>query len=142
MMNCNILIVEDLIDTQRLLAFILSKAVRHIDLAENGKVAVERVRKAALAYQPYDLIIMDLQMPVMDGDEAIRILRREGIELPILVLTANNTPYDRQNAVEAGCDEFMPKPFAPKHLLEMIQQLLVFNRVPRPMLRDVSRERG
>ncbi len=81
---------------------------------ENGVDAVERVRS-----EKFDLILMDLKMPVMDGLEATRKIREFNIEIPIIALTANAFDSDRANALDAGCNAFLPKPIKRRQLLEL-----------------------
>jgi CheY-like chemotaxis protein len=68
----------------------------------------------------FDLVIMDMQMPVMCGLEATRELRRQGYEMPIVVLTANVMPSDEQACIDAGCDAFLTKPVNRKRLIEVV----------------------
>ncbi|MDX2220003.1 MAG: ATP-binding protein [Burkholderiales bacterium] len=90
------------------------------DLAENGQLALEHIR-----HKHYDLVLMDMQMPEMDGITATRSLRRmEGLAQPVVVaLTANAMEQDRQACLEAGMDEFLTKPFTPDALKRVIAQI-------------------
>ncbi|QMU27628.1 PAS domain S-box protein [Adhaeribacter radiodurans] len=84
------------------------------DCAINGKIAVEKVQQ-----QPYDIILMDLQMPVMDGFEATQLIRKMGgrnAEVPIIALTANVMPDARQKALQVGMNDFVSKPIDPAEL--------------------------
>ncbi len=110
-----VLLVEDN-DINRLYAQnILKKWKCKVDCAENGYIAVEKARVLA-----YDLILMDVQMPVMDGYEATRILRRNEITTPIVALTANAIKGDNEKCLEAGMNDYLPKPFQPEDLLQVI----------------------
>jgi len=100
-----ILLAEDGPDNQRLISAVLSKAGAQVGLAENGLVAVER----ALAEQ-YDLILMDIQMPEMDGYQATEELRREGFSGPIVAITAHALAGDRDRCLQAGCTDYLSKP--------------------------------
>lgn len=90
--------------------------------AENGLQAVEKFKAGA-----FDLVIMDLQMPVMDGAEAIRAIRRHeaanGLErTPVIAITAYPSKKNEVQAVEAGCDLFLTKPMRKVQLIELVQQ--------------------
>jgi len=120
-----ILLAEDGIDNQRLIQLILKKAGAKVDIAVNGKEAFEM----ALAFRndanvaPYDIILMDMLMPVLDGRQATASLRAEGYGGPILALSANTLPADRQIAIESGCNDFAAKPIDRADLFKKIQQL-------------------
>jgi signal transduction histidine kinase/CheY-like chemotaxis protein len=101
----SLLLAEDNLDNQRLITLKARRLGVEPRVVENGALAVE----AALA-QPYDLILMDMQMPVMDGLTAVRTLREKGYRGPIVVLTANTSQQDRQNCLDAGFDDFLAKP--------------------------------
>ncbi len=105
-----ILLVEDNALNQKLIIINLKKKGYIIDLAENGLEAVEKYKSNS-----YDLIIMDLMMPVMDGLEATKLIRsfetQKGIYTPIVGLTANTFDADREKCLSTGMDEYMAKPF-------------------------------
>ncbi len=115
-----ILLVEDNADNQ--LLFQAYKKTNHrIDLAENGVIACERVRN-----KDYDLVFMDMQMPVMDGYTATQTIRGWEMEnekkpLKIIALTANVLKEDMQKCLDAGCSDYLTKPIHKKALLEFIQ---------------------
>jgi CheY-like chemotaxis protein len=110
-LDCRILLVEDCFDNQRLIAHVLRKAGAEVSVAENGQVAVDLALAAEQAGSVFDIILMDIQMPVMDGHEATRQLRKIGFTNPIIALTANTTPESRQKCLDSGCSDFMTKPF-------------------------------
>ncbi len=115
--NMRVLLVEDN-DINRLYAQnILKKWKCKVDCAENGYIAVEKARGI-----PYDIILMDVQMPVMDGYEATRVLRRNNITIPIIALTANAIKGDNEKCLEAGMNDYLPKPFQPEDLLLVISR--------------------
>jgi signal transduction histidine kinase/FixJ family two-component response regulator len=100
-----VLLAEDSIDNQRLVSMYLRHAGVNVTVAENGQLAVEY----AMADE-YDLILMDIQMPVMDGMEAVRILRATGYSGPIIALTANAMKEDQARYLASGFDGFLSKP--------------------------------
>ncbi|MFI4855996.1 MAG: PAS domain-containing protein [Phycisphaerales bacterium JB065] len=109
-----VLLVEDGPDNQRLIAHHLKRAGARVELAENGAEAVRELQESS---EPYDLVLMDMQMPVMDGYAATRRLRELGNRIPVLALTAHAMPDDRAKCIEAGCDEFLTKPIHPDELI-------------------------
>ena len=106
----SVLLVEDGPDNQRLIALLLARVGLSVETAENGQQAVERVHAARLSGQRFSLVLMDMQMPVMDGYTATRILRRQGFDAPIVALTAHAMDTERSRCLSAGCDDFATKP--------------------------------
>ncbi|MBT3292471.1 MAG: response regulator, partial [Victivallales bacterium] len=91
-----------------------------VDVAENGLLVIEALEKTA-----YDLVLMDVQMPEMDGYEAtaeIRKMAPEYRELPVIAMTAHAMKGDREKCIAAGMDDYISKPVKPKGLLEMVQR--------------------
>ena len=114
-----ILVVEDSPDNQLLLRLFLSKHKMQIDFASNGE---EGMTKALAA--DYDIILMDMQMPVMDGYTATRLLREKGYVKPIVALTAHAMKEDRELCLKAGCDDYLTKPIEPNSLYGTISKYL------------------
>ncbi len=119
-LDCRILLAEDGVDNQRLIAFLLKKAGAEVTVAENGQVAIDYVHSTEVEGDRYDLILMDMQMPVLDGYDATRKLRAEGYRGPIIALTAHAMKEDRRRCLEAGCDEYLSKPVDRERLIQMV----------------------
>jgi len=119
-----ILLAEDGLDNQRLLTLLLRKAGAEVDLAENGRVAVELALRAQDQGRAYDLILMDMQMPEVDGYQATAQLRAAGYASPIVALTAHAMAGDSDRCLQAGCDAYLSKPISKTLLLEQAGRYL------------------
>jgi signal transduction histidine kinase/CheY-like chemotaxis protein/HPt (histidine-containing phosphotransfer) domain-containing protein len=115
----HVLVAEDNPDNQQLIGLYLENAGVKASVTENGQRAVEH----ALAGE-FDLILMDMQMPEMDGVEATRLLRASGYGRPILALTANATAESRELSRAAGCDDFLTKPIDRQHFYRTLSSYL------------------
>ena len=122
----NILLVEDNILNQRIVTFSLKKYNHAVVIANNGVEAIERFRE-----KKFDVILMDLMMPVMDGLEATIKIREEEVinsvlqRTPIIALTANTMDNDRDKCISYGMDEFMTKPFDIEKLKTIFSELKI-----------------
>jgi signal transduction histidine kinase/ActR/RegA family two-component response regulator len=105
-----ILLAEDSPDSRRLLVQLLQRWGVEVEVAENGTVAVERVTKALERGETIDLVLMDMQMPEIDGYEATRRIRAAGYRGPVVALTAHAMAGAREHCLAAGCDDFLTKP--------------------------------
>jgi len=121
--SSRVLIVEDGLDNQRLISFLLKKEGMQVELADNGKIGFERAMAALESGQPYDFVLMDMQMPVMDGYTATRKLRDAGYPGPIIALTAHAMKNDMEKCLGAGCNAYATKPVDKRKLLETIVRL-------------------
>jgi DNA-binding response OmpR family regulator len=130
-LDCRILLVEDDQDHQPLLSLMLRKAGSEVTVAENGQVALDLAREATEDHQPFELIVMDVQMPILDGVAATRKLRARGFTNPIIALTARAVSTDRDRCLAAGCDDFLPKPIA---RVDLVRRLAAHLRQSRARL--------
>jgi len=118
--NIYILIVEDNLMNQKYISSLLNKWNINYEIAENGQQAIDIYKMYT-----FDMIFMDLSMPVMDGYKATDIIRKlPGIEIPIIALTASTFLSKRELALNAGMNDFLAKPFTPIELYKMIQKHL------------------
>jgi len=121
-LHCRILLAEDVPANQRLISHILKRAGAEVHVVENGSLAVADALEAAAAGTPFDVILMDMQMPIMDGYEATETLRKRDYRRPIVALTANAMASDRDKCLDAGCDDFATKPINRGNLLGIIRE--------------------
>lgn len=119
-----ILLVEDGVDNQRLISLILRKAGATVEIAENGEVGLRMALEAWKSNTPYELILMDMQMPVMDGYTASNELRNQNYPFQILALTAHALKGEQQQCIDAGCDACLTKPInKPVFLADVAQRM-------------------
>ena len=114
-----ILLAEDGLDNQRLIKHILTKAGATVTVCDNGLIAVETIAATSTESMP-DLILMDMQMPKLDGYSATSRLRSQGYKLPIIALTAHAMDGDRQRCLDAGCDDYATKPVDRDRLIDTV----------------------
>ena len=120
----NIMVVEDDPNTRKLMQAILSQSGYEVILAENGGHALELMDKKHV-----DLIVLDIMMPRMDGYQFTEILRESNYNLPILMVTAKETPQDKKKGFIIGTDDYMVKPFDEEELILRISALLRRSRI-------------
>ncbi|AKI97447.1 response regulator [Kosmotoga pacifica] len=118
--KARILVVEDNEANRLLFKKVLEKAGHMVEVAENGKVAIEKVKNGI-----FDIVFMDMQMPVMDGYTATRKIRELGIKIPIIALTAHTMRGDEEKALKAGCNGYLGKPVKRKEILDTVYRFLM-----------------
>jgi CheY-like chemotaxis protein len=118
-----VLVVEDNVINQRVVTRMLEKRGFDVDVAANGRAAVD-----TLASEQYDLVLMDCQMPEMDGFEAAEAIRcaeaGTGRRIPIVALTANAMSGDRERCLDAGMDDYLSKPVRAEELYAAVERQL------------------
>jgi signal transduction histidine kinase/ActR/RegA family two-component response regulator len=122
--SCRVLLVEDNFVNQRVAVYMLAKLGHHVDVAKHGREAVEMLSKYG-----YDLVLMDCQMPEMDGFEATRVIRDRSSavldhEIPVVAMTANAFPEDRARALACGMNDYLAKPVDRSALANMLGKWL------------------
>lgn len=113
-----ILVVDDEQSIVTLLEYNLAQADYEVDTALDGKVAYEKILN-----NPYSFIILDIMLPGMDGMDICRRVRQEGIDTPILMLTAKTDEYNKIVGLELGADDYMTKPFSPREVIARIKAI-------------------
>ncbi len=117
-----LLLAEDSPDNQLLIGTVLRKLGASVEVAENGRIAVDLALAAVAAGAPFDVILMDMHMPLLDGYDATRLLREQGYALPIIALTANAMSGEERKCLDAGCDDYATKPINRQKLLGQIRR--------------------
>ena len=131
--NLNLLLVEDHKINQVYAVSILENHKINVDIAENGAEAIEKLK-----LKKYDIILMDMQMPIMGGLEATKIIRNQlKLFTPIIALTANAIQGESDKCIEAGMNEFVSKPFEEKQLINKIAKLFK-SEMPKINLNDIT----
>jgi CheY-like chemotaxis protein len=139
-MRLRILLAEDNLVNQKLATELLRGRGHYVVLAENGRKAVD-----AVEHEDFDLVLMDVQMPEMDGFEATGVIRqrekdRGGVHIPIVAMTAHAMKGDRERCLDAGMDDYVTKPIKAKELFEVIEKITpTSNEKERPVI-TVSNE--
>jgi PAS domain S-box-containing protein len=139
-----VLLAEDGPDNQRLIGLLLKKAGAEVTIVENGQRACDEVLAACSRGEPFDVILMDMQMPVMDGYEATRRLREAGYPGPILALTAHAMEGAEGECRNAGCDGYLTKPIDREKFLAAVAWWAAPSAIatPEPANRRDAEEKG
>lgn len=119
-LEARVLLAEDGPDNQRLISRLLAKAGAEVVCVSDGREALDACRRALAEGRPFHVVLMDMEMPRMDGYTATSLLRGEGYDRPILALTAHAMAGDREKCVHAGCDDYVSKPVDRLKLIEII----------------------
>lgn len=117
-MKERILIADDEKELARAVGMILKYSNYEVDIVENGRQAVEKANE-----NDYDVIILDVMMPIMDGIEALKEMRKNNIKTPILLLTAKSQIDDKVEGLDSGANDYLTKPFDKKELLARLRAL-------------------
>ncbi|MBX9737111.1 MAG: response regulator, partial [Phycisphaerales bacterium] len=131
-----ILLAEDGEDNQRLIAFHLRKAGATVEIAANGRIALDMIEHAAASDAPFDLLLTDMQMPEVDGYALARELRARRNSIPIIALTAHAMAEDRARCLDAGCDDYATKPIEKAKLLSTCAAWL--NSISQPARPNIA----
>jgi two-component system, cell cycle response regulator DivK len=120
-MSKRILVIEDQADSRQIIRDMLAPTEYEVIEAENGEEAL-----AAIAKQRPDLILMDVQLPIMDGYTATRRIKADPVlrSIPIIAVTSFALDGEEKIAKAGGCDDYVPKPYSPRELLAKIRQHL------------------
>ena len=129
-LKCRVLLAEDGHDNQRIISHVLKKAGAHVEIAENGQQAIDMILGPETSeadfppHEPlgYDVVLMDMQMPVLDGYSVSRRLREIGYSGPVIALTAHAMSGDKQKCLDAGCDGYSTKPINAPELIRVIDR--------------------
>jgi signal transduction histidine kinase/DNA-binding NarL/FixJ family response regulator len=146
-LGARVLLAEDGPDNREIITLHLRRAGCEVEVAEDGSVARDKALAATAEGKPFDVILMDMQMPVMDGYTATATLRADGYRGAIIALTANAMKEDRERCLQAGCDEYAAKPIDVPLLLRLMESMgagvvatVKDSLVADPVLRDLTRK--
>jgi signal transduction histidine kinase/CheY-like chemotaxis protein len=126
--NVRILLVEDMLINQLVISTQLRNAGAKVEIADNGELGIQKITQDTDNGLFFDVILMDMQMPVKDGYEATAQLRAHGYNRPIIAVTAHALTGDREKTIEAGCDDYISKPVERKVLIETVKKCLKSKR--------------
>lgn len=129
---CRILVAEDTPDSRRLLELILAGDGVQVETACQGQEAFDKALQSHQAGRPFDLIVMDMEMPVLSGYDAVQRLRAAGYRKPIIALTAHVLAGDREKCLAVGCDAYAVKPIDRQTLLRLAGQYVDMGEPPIP----------
>jgi signal transduction histidine kinase/CheY-like chemotaxis protein len=118
--ECSVLVVDDRSEIRFLAKQFIEKSGATVEVAVDGDDALRAIERSEGRGEPFDVVLLDMQMPVKDGYTTARELRARGFKQPIIAVTAHAMQGDRQRCLEVGCDDYTPKPLEPRRLLELI----------------------
>ena len=113
-----ILIAEDEVATAKALKLLMEKAMYSVDIVHNGDDAWDYIQEGS-----YEVIVLDIMMPGKSGIEVLSLIRQNGIRTPVMLLTSKAEIEDRVAGLEAGADDYLPKPFATSELIARVKAL-------------------
>ncbi|WP_206831580.1 MULTISPECIES: response regulator transcription factor [Alicyclobacillus] len=116
-----VLVVDDEASIRTLVEYNFSRSGFDVETVDDGRVAYEKLKQSA---SKYDLVVLDLMLPGMDGLEVCRRLRQEGVKIPIILLTARDEEVDLVLGLELGADDYVTKPFSPRELVARARAVL------------------
>ena len=119
-LSCRVLVVDDRRDVRHISQHFLEKAGAIVVMAEDGRQGIDVALASRQSGEPFDLIVMDMQMPKVDGLQATAELRSAGVNWPIIALTADAMMGDRERCLDGGCDDYLSKPIDHAELIEMV----------------------
>lgn len=122
-----VLLVDDTKEIRTLFSYMLNKMGIEVETASNGQEAVTLLNQFSLQRSAFDMILMDMQMPVMNGYEATQLIRQQGYQLPVIAITAHSLITDREKCLAAGCTEYLSKPIRYEVLHEVVHCYLSQN---------------
>ncbi len=138
-----ILIADDLADIRQLIGSILEAAGAEVVFAKNGQQAVDKILSSETSAEKIDAVVMDLQMPELDGFSALRTLRGKGFERPVIALTASAMQGERDRCMQAGFTDYLGKPIHVRTLLNLLSKHIALTNDPKHpgrQLSDVTRK--
>jgi signal transduction histidine kinase/CheY-like chemotaxis protein len=118
--DCRVLVVDDRSEIRFLAKQFIEKSGATVEVAVDGDDALRAIERSESRDEPFDVVLLDMQMPVKDGYTTARELRARGFQQPIIAVTAHAMQGDRQRCLEVGCNDYTPKPLEPRRLLELI----------------------
>ncbi|MFO7285253.1 MAG: CheR family methyltransferase [Gammaproteobacteria bacterium] len=119
-LSCRVLVVDDRRDMRYLAQHMLEEAGARVSHAADGREALEQVAVAEAQGDPFDVVLLDMQMPMLDGYAAARALRERGYDRPIIALTANAMKSYERRCLESGCDDYLSKPLSRATLVNTV----------------------
>jgi CheY-like chemotaxis protein len=125
-MNHEILLAEDGIDNQRIIARLIRNWGMNVVVVSNGQETLDLTFPPEGIGRCFDAILMDIDMPILDGYATTRELRRRGYQSPIIAVTTNTQPDDPRKCLDAGCNDYLPKPVNRQTLATMLAQYVGF----------------